>query len=71
MLVYPHIDPVAVSIGPFLGVGPLRVHWYGIMYLIGFVSGWALARYRPRVGPGRPPGRPRPDPPGPRWRSMT
>jgi phosphatidylglycerol---prolipoprotein diacylglyceryl transferase len=48
MLVYPHIDPVAVSIGPFLGLGPLRVHWYGIMYLIGFVSGWALARYRAR-----------------------
>jgi phosphatidylglycerol:prolipoprotein diacylglycerol transferase len=48
MLVYPHIDPVAVSIGPFLGIGPLRVHWYGIMYLIGFVSGWALARYRAR-----------------------
>jgi len=48
MLIYPHIDPVAVSIGPFLGVGPLRVHWYGIMYLIGFVSGWALARYRAR-----------------------
>lgn len=48
MFVYPHIDPVAVSIGPFLGIGPLRVHWYGIMYLIGFVSGWALARHRAR-----------------------
>ena len=48
MLTYPHIDPVAVSIGPFFGVGPLRVHWYGIMYLIGFVAAWWLARYRAR-----------------------
>ena len=48
MLTYPHIDPIAVSIGPVFGVGPLRVHWYGIMYLIGFVAGWLLARYRAR-----------------------
>jgi len=48
MLVYPHINPVAISIGPFFGIGPLRVHWYGIMYLIGFVAAWGLARYRAR-----------------------
>lgn len=42
MLTYPHINPIAVSIGP------LRVHWYGIMYLIGFVAGWWLARSRAR-----------------------
>jgi phosphatidylglycerol:prolipoprotein diacylglycerol transferase len=29
-------------------VGPLRVHWYGIMYLIGFGAAWWLARYRAR-----------------------
>ncbi|MBT8058604.1 MAG: prolipoprotein diacylglyceryl transferase [Gammaproteobacteria bacterium] len=29
------IDPVAVSIGP------LDVHWYGIMYLLGFLFFWA------------------------------
>jgi phosphatidylglycerol:prolipoprotein diacylglycerol transferase len=46
MLTYPHIDPVAVSIGPILGVGPLRVHWYGIMYLIGFMAAWWIARHR-------------------------
>jgi phosphatidylglycerol:prolipoprotein diacylglycerol transferase len=46
MLTYPHINPVAVSIGPIFGIGPLRVHWYGIMYLIGFVGAWWLARYR-------------------------
>lgn len=48
MLRYPHIDPIAVSIGPVFGVGPLRVHWYGIMYLIGFGAAWWLARYRAR-----------------------
>ena len=48
MLTYPHINPIAVSIGPIFGIGPLRVHWYGIMYLIGFVAAWWLARYRSR-----------------------
>ena len=48
MLLYPHINPIAVSIGPFFGFGPLRVHWYGIMYLIGFVGGWWVARSRAR-----------------------
>src|ERR1700678_1616426 len=48
MLTYPHINPVAISIGPILGVGPLRVHWYGIMYLVGFVVAWCVARYRSR-----------------------
>lgn len=40
MLTYPNIDPVA------LAVGPLKIHWYGIMYLIGFASAWALGVYR-------------------------
>jgi phosphatidylglycerol:prolipoprotein diacylglycerol transferase len=40
MLTYPDIDPIAISIGP------IKVHWYGLMYLIGFVSGWWLARRR-------------------------
>lgn len=42
MLQYPHIDPIAFSLGP------LKVHWYGIMYLIGFASAWLLASYRAR-----------------------
>ncbi len=33
---YPAIDPVAFSLGP------LQVHWYGIMYLVGFVACWFL-----------------------------
>lgn len=40
MLVYPDIDPIA------LGLGPLKVHWYGLMYLIGFVAAWVLGRWR-------------------------
>jgi phosphatidylglycerol:prolipoprotein diacylglycerol transferase len=46
MLNYPHIDPVAIA------VGPLRVHWYGIMYLIGFLAAWMLARYRAKRSGG-------------------
>jgi phosphatidylglycerol:prolipoprotein diacylglycerol transferase len=40
MFVYPHPDPVAFSIGP------VHVHWYGLMYLLGFLGGWWLARRR-------------------------
>ncbi len=50
MLPYPQIDPVAVSIGPFTvlshTLGPLQVHWYGLMYLFGIVVGWWLAKRR-------------------------
>src|SRR5262245_43928125 len=46
MLHYPGLNPVALEIGPFFGVGPLQVRWYGIMYLIGFGAAWALARWR-------------------------
>jgi len=40
MLHLPHIDPVAVRLGP------LQVHWYGIMYLLAFSAAWWLARRR-------------------------
>ncbi len=40
MLTYPAIDPVIVSIGP------LAIHWYGLMYVIGFAAAWLLARRR-------------------------
>ncbi len=40
MLTYPEIDPVAIALGP------VKIHWYGLMYLIGFVGGWYLARLR-------------------------
>ncbi len=40
MLTYPDIDPVALSLGP------LKVHWYGIMYLVAFTTAWWLGRRR-------------------------
>ncbi|HET7588436.1 MAG TPA: prolipoprotein diacylglyceryl transferase [Gammaproteobacteria bacterium] len=46
MLTYPHIDPVAFS------VGPLAVHWYGIMYLVGFAGGYGVNWLRIKRKPG-------------------
>lgn len=40
MLNFPAIDPVAVSIGT------VKIHWYGIMYLIGFAATYVLGQYR-------------------------
>jgi phosphatidylglycerol:prolipoprotein diacylglycerol transferase len=45
MLTYPEINPVAFSIGP------LAVHWYGIMYLIGFGGGYGVNWWRIRHKP--------------------
>lgn len=47
-MTYPEIDPVAISIGPLLGYGPLNVHWYGIMYLLAFMTAWGLGVMRAR-----------------------
>lgn len=46
MLTYPKINPIAFHIGP------LQVHWYGIMYLIGFAMAWLLGSYRARRSNG-------------------
>jgi phosphatidylglycerol:prolipoprotein diacylglycerol transferase len=40
MLPYPQIDPVAVALGP------LKIHWYGLMYLVGIGGAWLLASRR-------------------------
>ncbi|MBS1199616.1 MAG: prolipoprotein diacylglyceryl transferase [Proteobacteria bacterium] len=40
MLVYPEIDPIALSLGP------VHVRWYGLMYVLGFLGGWWVARRR-------------------------
>jgi len=40
MLTYPSLDPIA------LAIGPLKIHWYGITYLIGFAAAWWLGRIR-------------------------
>ncbi len=44
MLVHPQFDPVA------LALGPLRVHWYGLMYMVGFALFLTLGRLRVRQG---------------------
>lgn len=36
----PNIDPVAISLGP------IKIHWYGLMYVIGFLALWFFASRR-------------------------
>lgn len=45
MLTYPHIDPVALQIGP------LAIHWYGLTYLAGFALFLFLGTRRLRHEP--------------------
>ena len=40
MINYPGFNPIAFELGP------VKVHWYGIMYLLGFAGAWWLARRR-------------------------
>lgn len=40
MIPYPNIDPEIIRIGP------IAVRWYGMMYLIGFVSSYLLVKYQ-------------------------
>jgi len=47
MLTYPDIDPVLISLGP------LKIHWYGMMYLLSFALGFIILTKRSRY-PGSP-----------------
>ncbi len=38
MLVHPQFDPVALQLGP------LAIHWYGLMYLLAFALAWVVGR---------------------------
>lgn len=40
MIQYPDINPTALKIGM------IKIQWYGIMYLIGFIAAWILGNYR-------------------------
>jgi len=40
MLTYPNFDPVVVALGP------LKVRWYGLMYVLGFLAAFVMARRR-------------------------
>lgn len=44
MLVHPNMDPVA------LDLGFLEIHWYGLMYLFGFLAAYILCRQRAKAG---------------------
>lgn len=46
MLQYPHFDPIALKLGP------IKIHWYGLMYVFGFISGWLLLLRRAHQRPG-------------------
>jgi phosphatidylglycerol---prolipoprotein diacylglyceryl transferase len=46
MITYPSIDPV------LLDLGPLKIHWYGLMYLCAFASAWWLGKKRAQVSNG-------------------
>lgn len=48
MIFLHQIDPIALSLGP------IRIHWYGLMYLLGFAAAWWLGRNR--IHAGRLPG---------------
>lgn len=41
---FPHIDPIAISIGP------VAVRWYALAYIAGLLLGWALLRRRITAG---------------------
>jgi phosphatidylglycerol---prolipoprotein diacylglyceryl transferase len=45
MLVHPQFDPIAIHLGPF------GIHWYGLMYLTGFMAFLWLGRLRVRRHP--------------------
>jgi phosphatidylglycerol:prolipoprotein diacylglycerol transferase len=45
MLVHPQFDPVAIHLGP------LGIHWYGLMYLTGFLAFLWLGKWRAKHGP--------------------
>lgn len=47
LIQYPQINPVAFRLGP------LAVHWYGLMYVLGFIAGWIGLRWRTKR-PGSP-----------------
>ena len=38
MLPYPDIDPV------LLQLGPLKIRWYGLMYVLGFIASYLLVK---------------------------
>ena len=47
MFTFPQFNPVVISLGP------LSIHWYGVMYIIAFGGAWVLASYRRNMKPNQ------------------
>ena len=43
---FPNIDPVLFEFGPFFGLGPFAIRWYGLMYVLGFCASYFLVRWQ-------------------------
>lgn len=48
MLIYPHINPVALQLGP------VAIHWYGIAYVVALASGLFIAKHMVKRYPASP-----------------
>lgn len=46
MLIHPDFNPV------LLKIGPVQIHWYGVMYLVAFGLAWALGQWRAKNSRG-------------------
>ena len=44
MIILHQMNPIALQLGP------LQIHWYGVMYLLAFAACWFLGRHRIRQG---------------------
>jgi phosphatidylglycerol:prolipoprotein diacylglycerol transferase len=51
MLTHPQFSPIALKIGPYFGIGPLAIHWYGLTYLVAFVLFLLLANLQTKREP--------------------
>jgi len=40
LIPYPHIDPVIFA------AGPLKIRWYGLMYVLGFIASYMLVKHQ-------------------------
>ena len=47
MFTFPQFNPV------FISLGPLSIHWYGVMYIIAFGGAWVLASSRRNMKPNQ------------------
>ena len=45
MWTYPSIDPIALDLGSF------QIHWYGLMYLLGFLGFWLYGNLKAKNSP--------------------